>query len=107
MALAERLGNPYNLAFAFDFAAMVHRHRGEIDRAAACAQRALTYSADHELSDALMFAAALQGWSLCRAGAISEGIAFVRKRRRQGVPTSCLLRSSPSSQSRQARRPPD
>ena len=79
VALAERLGDPYNLTFAFVFKAITHRRRGEIDEAAVSAARALTYSADHELSDGVMYAAALRGWSLCRSGRVTEGVALIQR----------------------------
>ena len=79
VALAERLGDPYNLTFAFVFKAITHRRRGEIDEAAVSAARALTYSAGHELSDGVMYASALRGWSLCRTGAVSEGVALIQR----------------------------
>jgi hypothetical protein len=61
------------------FAAVTHRRRGETGQAGRCAETAIAYAAQHELSDGLMFATALRGWTLCRTGGIAEGLDLIQR----------------------------
>jgi DNA-binding winged helix-turn-helix (wHTH) protein/tetratricopeptide (TPR) repeat protein len=79
LALADQLGDPYNVTFAHVFAAITHRRRGETDMAADRADAAIAAASQHELTDGLMFARALRGWALCHSGHVTEGVAFIHR----------------------------
>jgi len=72
--LARASGSPYSLAFALTFSGVVHRHLDDASRTRACADEAVELTTEHEISDGLAWASALQAWGLCHDGWVSEGI---------------------------------
>ncbi len=68
LALAEEIGQPFNLAWAQCFAAMIHQHRGEAQAARDRAEAAMALCIEHEFPQWLAMGRMIQGWVLAEQG---------------------------------------
>jgi predicted ATPase len=78
IALAERLGHPFNIAIAHLRAAVVHQERREPDALQARAETAMTLAREHAFGLIAPQATALLGWALAVQGRHDDGIAALR-----------------------------
>jgi class 3 adenylate cyclase/predicted ATPase len=76
--LARQLRHPHSLACSMYFAIRVHLLRGETRDADALAEAALALSTKHGFTLWTALIVFMQGWSLCRQGQITDGIARMR-----------------------------
>jgi class 3 adenylate cyclase/predicted ATPase len=79
LALAHELINPFNLAFALHFAAILHQLRREVQPAQAQAEATITLSAEQGFSFFLALGTIMQGWALAEQGQEEDGIAQIRQ----------------------------
>jgi predicted ATPase len=79
IALAERLGHPFNLAFAYLCAAYPHQLMREAAAARRHAEAALALAREHGFPLALGWATAVRGWAIAAAGAGAGGVAEIRE----------------------------
>jgi predicted ATPase/class 3 adenylate cyclase len=89
--LARRLGQPFSLAQALCFRAIVHQLRGDVGRVAADADHLLAHCAEHHLEAWARNGHILKGWTLVARGDTDGGLALLRpaidQRRTSGVKT--------------------
>jgi predicted ATPase/class 3 adenylate cyclase len=88
LALAQQLAQPFSLAIAPYWAAVLHHLRREASLTQACAEAAITLATDLELPQVLAQAMPLRGWALAASGhgeegrtQIQQGLAASRARR--------------------------
>jgi predicted ATPase len=81
LALAHEMINPFNLAFALHFAAILHQFRWEVQLAQAQAEATITLSTEQGFSFFLALGTIMRGSALAEQGQEEEGIA----QRRQGL----------------------
>ena len=79
VTFARELSHPFSLAFALNFAAMLHQFRGEIQAAQEWAEAAVTRSAEQEFPFWLAPGTVLQGWVLAKREQAEKGIAQIRQ----------------------------
>ena len=84
LTLARDMGHLSSLAYALDWAAMLHRFRREGDAAQERAVAAITLSTEQGFAVYLAWGTIVQGWSLAEQGQGAEGTAQIR----QGLATS-------------------
>ncbi len=78
IALAERLGHPFNLAWAYLCAAYPQQLLREAAAARSHAEAALALAREHGFPLISSWATAVRGWTTAAAGAGAEGIAEIR-----------------------------
>jgi class 3 adenylate cyclase/predicted ATPase len=79
LALAQELMNPFNLAFALHFAALLHQFRQEVQPAQARAEATITLSAEQRFPYFLAQGTIMRGWVLAEQGQEEEGIAQIHQ----------------------------
>ena len=79
LTLAQELSHPYSLAFALDYAAMLHQFRREAHAARAQAEAAVTLCIEHGFPYYLAWATIIRGWALTEQGQDAEGLAQMRQ----------------------------
>jgi len=79
LTLAQELSHPFSLAFALDYACMLHQFRGEGQAAQKWAEAAITLSTEQKFVMWLRMANVLRSWTLVEQGEIEEGIAQMRQ----------------------------
>ena len=79
IGLAERLGHPFNLAWAYLCAAYPHHLLREATEAKKHAEAALALAREHGFPLTLGWATAVRGWAIAAAGAGADGIAEIRE----------------------------
>jgi predicted ATPase len=79
LTFAQDLSHPFSLAFALNFAAMLHQFRGEVQAAQEWAEAAVTRSAEQGFPFWLAPGTVLQGWVLAERGQAETGIAQIRQ----------------------------
>ena len=79
VAFARETRNPYNLAWALYFEALLHRCLRDPRRTAACATRLLTLSEENSFSYIRDLARAMLGWSRAHLGAVADGVEMIRQ----------------------------
>ena len=79
LALAQELSQPFSLAYALDFTAVVHQLRREGQAAQERAEAVLTLAAEQGFSHWLAWGTILRGWALAEQGQGEEGIAQMRQ----------------------------
>jgi predicted ATPase len=84
LTLARDMGHLSSLAYALDWAAMLHRFRREGDAAQERAVAAITLSTEQGFAVYLAWGTIVQGWSLAEQGQGAEGTAQIC----QGLATS-------------------
>jgi predicted ATPase len=78
LALAQGLSHPFSLAFALDFAAVLHQFRREAHAAQRRAEAAITLCSEQGFPYWLAIGTILQGWALTEQGQREEGMAQMR-----------------------------
>jgi predicted ATPase/DNA-binding winged helix-turn-helix (wHTH) protein len=71
--LAQDIGHPFSLAFAWADAAIVHQHRREAQAVQTCAEATIKLARDHGFAYWLAFGTIMRGWSLAIQGLWAEG----------------------------------
>src|SRR5262245_50328552 len=84
LTLAQEMAHLSSLAYALDWAAMLHRFRREVEAAQERAAAAITLSTEQGFAVYLAWGTIVQGWSLAEQGQGAEGTAQIR----QGLATS-------------------
>jgi predicted ATPase len=79
LTLAQELSHPFSLAYALDFAAWLHRLRGEKQAAQEQAEAAMTLSTTQGFPLWLAIGMILRGGTLAEQGQESEGMAQMRE----------------------------
>ncbi|MBI3796033.1 MAG: AAA family ATPase, partial [Deltaproteobacteria bacterium] len=79
LTLAQELSHPISLAWALDFAAMLHQYRREGQAAQERAEAAITVSIEQGFAQWLALGTILRGWVLAKQGQGEEGIAQMRQ----------------------------
>ena len=79
LILAQELSHPHSLAFAFIFAAYVHRFRREAQETQERADAAVTLCIEQRIAQWLAMGTILQGGALAEQGKREEGIAQMRQ----------------------------
>jgi DNA-binding SARP family transcriptional activator/predicted ATPase len=79
IALAERGGHLFSLAFALSYGAMVHLFRREPEPARATAEAGIAVSAEHGYPLFHGMSAYVQGWTMTQQGQLDEGMAQMRR----------------------------
>jgi predicted ATPase len=77
LSLARELAHPLSLAYALDWAAMLHRFRREADAAQEHTAAAITLSTERGFAFYLAWGTILHGWALAEQGQGDEGIAQI------------------------------
>jgi predicted ATPase len=79
LALAQELSHPYSLAFALDYAAMLHQFRREAHAAREQAEAAATLCIEHGFPYYLAWSTLIRGWALTEQGQEAEGVTQMRQ----------------------------
>ena len=79
LTFARELSHPFSLAFALNFAAMLHQLRGEVQAAQEWAEAAVTLCAEQGFPFWLAPGTLLQGWVLAEQGQAEKGIAQIHQ----------------------------
>ncbi|HXV41578.1 MAG TPA: hypothetical protein VEC96_00820, partial [Anaerolineae bacterium] len=79
LALAQDWPHPFSLAFALEYASILHQLRGEGQAAHARAEAAITLSTEQGFVMWLTMANILRGWTLVEQGEIEEGVVQMRE----------------------------
>ena len=79
LALAQELPQPFSLAFALTWAALLHQHRREWQATQERAEAAIALSAEQGFPNYLALGTLARGWALAEQGQIEEGIAQIRQ----------------------------
>jgi len=79
LTLAQELSHPFSLAWALNFAAVLHQLRREGQAAQERAKAAITLSAEQGFPYWLARGTILRGWALAEQGQREEGIAQMRQ----------------------------
>ena len=74
LALAQELSHAYSLAFALNYATMLHAWRREVQFAKERAEAVITLSNEHGFIHALNVGMIRRGWALAKQGVVAEGI---------------------------------
>ena len=74
LALAQKLSHAYSLAFALNYATMLHAWRREVQFAKERAEAVITLSNEHGFIHALNVGMIRRGWALAKQGVVAEGI---------------------------------
>ncbi len=75
---ARHIGNPFNLAWTLNYAAVVHQHCGDVGATRAAADECIALSTKLEMPFWLAGGRVMQGWTRWREGRVAEGIAGMR-----------------------------
>ena len=78
LALGQRLAHAYSLAFALNFAAVLHNFRREFAAAQRRAEAAIELASEHRMSQWLANATMCRGFAMVGLGQPAEGIAQLR-----------------------------
>jgi tetratricopeptide (TPR) repeat protein len=78
IALAESFGDPFALALALAFAALVYRDLGDVDRTCEISERAIALCTEQGFAYWNSLASCCHGWVRAVRGEIEEGIAEIR-----------------------------
>ncbi len=73
LTLAQELSHPFSLAFALDFAAMLHQFRREVQAAQEQAEAVIALCDEQGFPFWLAWGTILQGWALAEQGRGEEG----------------------------------
>jgi adenylate cyclase len=79
LALAQDVYDPFSLALAQAYAAMLHQLRQEPQPTSEHADMALTLCTEHSMAYYLAWATIMQGWALAEQGRLQEGIIQVQQ----------------------------
>jgi len=79
LTLAEEIAQPFNLAWAQCFAAMIHQHRREAQAARDRAEAAMALCIEHEFPQWLAMGRMIQGWALAEQGQREAGTLQIRQ----------------------------
>jgi tetratricopeptide (TPR) repeat protein len=79
LARAERLGHPFSVALALDYASMLHQFRGEPSAAAERADECAILCRQYEFSYYLAWTSIIRGWSLAETGAAQDGVEQIQQ----------------------------
>ena len=79
LTFAQGLAHPFSLAFALNFAAVLHQFRGEVQAAQEWAEAAVTLCTEQGFPFWLAPGTILQGWVLAEQGQPAKGIAQIRQ----------------------------
>jgi predicted ATPase/class 3 adenylate cyclase len=79
LALAQRLSQPYNLAFAKVFVGFLHQFRGDVRAAQENAESLIALCAEYGLTNWLALATIVRGWAMAGQGRTQEGIAQIQE----------------------------
>jgi predicted ATPase len=74
LTLAQESSNAYSLAFALNYASLLHAWRREVEFAKERAEAVMTLANEHGFIHALSVAQIRRGWALAQQGAVAEGI---------------------------------
>jgi predicted ATPase/DNA-binding winged helix-turn-helix (wHTH) protein len=78
LTLAREFAHPYSLAYALDFAAILHMLRRETKEAQAQAEAAVALSLEQEFPTWTSMGIILRGWAFATQGQVKEGILQLR-----------------------------
>src|SRR5262249_8201797 len=78
-ARAEKLGHPFSVALALDYASMLHQFRGEPSAAAERAAECATLCRQYGFSYYLAWTSITRGWSLAETGAAQNGVEQIQQ----------------------------
>jgi predicted ATPase len=79
LAIAQEARHPNTLAFAYAFAAALHKLRGEPEEATECAELAIGVGTEQGLPFWVAMATMFRGWALGQRGKREDGIAEIRR----------------------------
>jgi predicted ATPase len=79
LTLAQEVSHPFSIAFALDFAAMLHQSRREEQVAQERAEAAMTICTEQGFPSYLAMSTILRGWALTVQGQREEGIAQIHQ----------------------------
>jgi predicted ATPase len=79
LTLAQELAHPLSLAFALDYAAVLHGNRHEGQAAQEYAEAVVALSIEQGFSQWLALGTRVRGWALVEQGVVVEGIAQMRQ----------------------------
>jgi predicted ATPase len=79
MVRAEKLGHPFSVALALDYASMLHQFRGEPSAAAERAAECATLCRQYGFSYYLAWTSIIRGWSLAETGSAQDGIEQIQQ----------------------------
>jgi predicted ATPase len=79
LAIAHEASHPNTLAFAYAFAAALHRLRGEPEETRECAETAIDVGTEQGLPFWVAMATMFRGWALTQRGQREDGIAEIRR----------------------------
>jgi predicted ATPase len=74
LTLASELSHAFSLAFALNYASMLHGWRREVQSAKERAEAVMTLATEHGFINALTVGMIRRGWALAMQGAVAEGI---------------------------------
>jgi tetratricopeptide (TPR) repeat protein len=77
--LARQLGQPFSIALALAYGAMLGQFQGEPGRVRELAEAALTVASEHSFSYYGAWAEILAGWASAAHGAVTEGVLRVQR----------------------------
>ena len=79
LTLAQESSNAYSLAFALNYASLLHAWRREVACAKERAEAVMTLANEHGFIHALSVAQIRRGWALAQQGAVAEGVSQLRQ----------------------------
>jgi class 3 adenylate cyclase/predicted ATPase len=79
LTLAQELSHAYSLAYALNYAALLHVWRREVQFAKEQAEAVITLSEEHGFIQALSVGLIKRGWALAMQGAATEGISQLQQ----------------------------
>ncbi|HSF33392.1 MAG TPA: adenylate/guanylate cyclase domain-containing protein [Candidatus Tectomicrobia bacterium] len=79
LTLASELSHAFSLAFALNYAAMLHAWRREVHLAKERAEAVITLSNEHAFIHAMSVGMIRRGWTLAKQGAVAEGIGHLHQ----------------------------
>jgi predicted ATPase len=79
LTLAQKLSNPYNLAFSHARGAIVHQLCREVQRTQERVEVGIALASDHGYADCSAVGMILRGWAIAEQGRGDEGIAQMRE----------------------------
>jgi predicted ATPase/DNA-binding SARP family transcriptional activator len=82
-SLAREVAHPFSLAFAVEYASILHQARGEGHASREHAEAVMALAAEQKFAEWLPLATASRGWTLAERGEVEEGI----NQMRQGLAT--------------------
>jgi predicted ATPase/class 3 adenylate cyclase len=79
LTLASELSHAFSLAFALNYASMLHAWRREVHLAKERAEAVITLSNEHAFIHAMSVGMIRRGWTLAKQGAVAEGIGHLHQ----------------------------